>query len=1193
MTDRDPSAADPFGQIADEFVDAFRQGKRPSVEEFARRYPDHAAEIHELLPALVLMEKAKAAPGSTGEPGPAPPPAGPAPVGQLAEYQLLREIGRGGMGVVYEAQQLSLGRHVAIKVLPRHALLDPKQLGRFQREARAAARLHHTNIVPVYGVGEQDGVHFYVMQFIQGLGLDLVLDELRRLRGKTPPPPVGAAAPGPDAAATVSAVVAARSLLSGYRASAPTGSYTPAAPAQADASASARLPGRGDPTPLSDSGRQYWQGVARVGMQVADALAHAASQGVLHRDIKPSNLLLDDTGNVWVTDFGLAKDETADDDLTNTGDVIGTLRYMAPERFQGRADLRSDIYSLGLTLYEMLVLRPAFGGADRKALVKAVLDDDPVPPRALDRAVPRDIETVVLKAIARDPDQRYQTPAEMADDLKRFVEDQPVRARRISSAERVWRSCRRNPLVAGLLTGIVVVFLAGFAGVSWQWFEAGRARAAAEHERDAARWREYRANMAAVASALSLNNMTEARRLLEASHPDHRGWEWRHFMTRLDGARAVLRHDAPVWYVSYNRDGTRLATSSKDGRLRVWDTATGRELFQKHLADQKGAGRYGMIELLPDDRVVFVGAGGTSRIWQPLAPSTPDVVTPVEGRYIPKLSPGRAYAAWSSLSGGKAWLWDVRNGRAPVRLPDTPVSAVAFGRDDRLLAMTVEGNEIVIWDLARGAVVQRFGRNPVWHNFLAVHPRADLVVAASLHPECELRLWTVGGELIRRQAVHRNTVTSLAFSPDGSRLASSSLDQTIGLWHGNTLQPVTLLRGHTGKVIQVLFSPDGTRLVSMSEDLSLRVWDAAGGEPVAVLQGHTELVNWIAVSPSGDTIASAANDGTVRLWDPEPRNTLRGHTKYVYDVCFSPDGARLASAAWDGTVRLWDATTHKALTPPLEQETGPARVVQSVAWSRDGGLLAVAARDRFVHIWDAKEGKKLRTLDVATSHWKADIRAAFNPDASLLATGSDEGLVRLWNPTTGEKLAEWDGRHGISADDAFTSDVAFSPDGRLLATAGADNLLRLWRVSDVLAGRTAEPHAALAGHTEIIHRLVWGKDGTWLASSSEDRTVRLWSVEGAKELACLPHGSIVYGLALSPDGTRLASGCADNTIRIWDVAKGEPVAELRGHDAYVKSVAFSPDGERLVSASGDHTLRVWDTVSVRERVRRTAASRRP
>jgi serine/threonine protein kinase len=581
MSDNDRSAADPLGQIADEFVAAFRQGQRPSVEEFAQRYPEHADEIREMLPALVLMEKAK----SAGDPGPqleAKASAAAAPLSQLGDYQILREVGRGGMGVVYEAQQLSLGRHVAIKVLPAHALLDPRQLGRFQREARSAARLHHTNIVPVFGVGEQDGLHYFVMQFIPGLGLDLVLDELRRLRlPRARPTPTQNDATGrvTDASRDASAVGVARALLTGeFHQPEPAGALTipagePAAEADvavsapvraADTSATIRLPGQSEGSALSESGSQYWQSVARIGMQVADALAHAASQGVLHRDIKPSNLLLDDTGNVWVTDFGLAKAAGDSDDLTHTGDVVGTLRYMAPERFNGQGDLRSDVYSLGLTLYELLTLRPAFDETDRNKLVKEVLHGEPVRPRKLNPGVPRDLETVVLKAIARDPAHRYQTPAEMAEDLKRFIEDRPVRARRISDAEKLWRWCRRNPgmaVLAGALTAVLVLatvvslLAAGhFNQLRWNESRAAQGERVARHEAEEAgdearrrgeaeRWGRYRANIAAAAGALQLQNSGPARRALDDAPAEHRNWEWHHFHNQLDGASLVL--DAP------------------------------------------------------------------------------------------------------------------------------------------------------------------------------------------------------------------------------------------------------------------------------------------------------------------------------------------------------------------------------------------------------------------------------------------------------------------------------------------------------------------------------------------------------------------------------------------------------------------------------------------------------------------------
>ncbi len=310
------------------------------------------------------------------------------------------------MGVVYEAEQESLGRRVALKVLPAGALADARQRQRFDREAKAVARLHHTNIVPVFGVGEQDGTQYYVMQFIAGLGLDQVLAELVHQRRPSSPASLprergeeATTATRPD----VSAADVARSLVTGGEApasdSSPRSRGRLAGPG--GLAGSGRLAGPPSSVTLSDPGRAYWQSVARIGAQVADALDYAAGQGLLHRDVKPSNILLDAQGNAWVTDFGLAKAATDGDDLTHTGDIVGTLRYMAPERFDGRCDIRSEVYALGLTLYELLALRPAFAGSDRNSLIKEVTTRDPASPRSFDRAIPRDLETLVLKAIAR------------------------------------------------------------------------------------------------------------------------------------------------------------------------------------------------------------------------------------------------------------------------------------------------------------------------------------------------------------------------------------------------------------------------------------------------------------------------------------------------------------------------------------------------------------------------------------------------------------------------------------------------------------------------------------------------------------------------------------------------------------------------------------------------------------------------
>jgi serine/threonine protein kinase len=459
-------------KLAEEFAERFRCGERPSLEEYATRHPELADQIRELFPALVEMEQLASVQGPRTGPY-SPAVSGLAAPEQLGEYRILREIGRGGMGVVYEAVQESLGRHVALKVMPLHGLLSKGQLERFRREAKAAARLHHTNIVPVFGVGEDGGIHYYAMQFIQGQSLDKVLEDVRRLRGE--PQTTGSAAGGP--APALSECVA-RGLLSGHfpaagldAAEAPTilpGHPVPVRPdvppSEATAVAGPLDTEAGVGSQLSGlTETQYFRGVAQAALQVAEALAYAHKQGILHRDIKPSNLLLDTRGTVWITDFGLAKGDDSDD-LTHTGDLVGTLRFMAPERLEGQCDVRSEVYSVGITLYEMLTLRPAFAKADRMALLDEVRIGHPPRPRRCDPRIPTDLETIVMKAMARDPAERYATVEALAEDLRRFLADRPIRARRTPWHEQLWRWCRRNPAVASLtaaVAGLLVCIAVG------------------------------------------------------------------------------------------------------------------------------------------------------------------------------------------------------------------------------------------------------------------------------------------------------------------------------------------------------------------------------------------------------------------------------------------------------------------------------------------------------------------------------------------------------------------------------------------------------------------------------------------------------------------------------------------------------------------------------------------------------------
>jgi serine/threonine protein kinase len=413
-------------QAVQEYLAALEAGRKPDRDAFVARHADIAPSLAQCLAGLDLVHTAGSKLRDTA------PLATTAvePPTALGDFRIVRELGRGGMGTVYEAVQLSLGRRVALKVLPFAAALDSRQLQRFKNEAQAAAHLHHQNIVPVYAVGEERGVHFYAMQLIDGQNLAAVVDDLRRQT----PGNVSRTQHDPD--------------------SAPTGNLPITAPEETRADL-----GNAFSTLRTERPDGFFRTVARLVAQAAEALEYAHQNGIVHRDIKPANLLVDGRGNLWVTDFGLAQVQ-ADAGLTQTGDLLGTLRYMSPEQAggpKGLIDHRTDVYSLGATLYELLTLRPIFDGVDRRTLLHQIIHDEPRPPRAIDRTIPLDLETIVLKAIGKHPADRYATAREFADDLQRFLRDEPIRARRATVVQRARKWLRRHPSVPA--TGAVLLFL--------------------------------------------------------------------------------------------------------------------------------------------------------------------------------------------------------------------------------------------------------------------------------------------------------------------------------------------------------------------------------------------------------------------------------------------------------------------------------------------------------------------------------------------------------------------------------------------------------------------------------------------------------------------------------------------------------------------------------------------------------------
>ena len=459
----EPDLDDPrVFQAVQEYLAALETGRKPDRAAFLARHPDIAPALAECLAGLDLVHTAGP---KLREPAPAPTPAAEPPAA-LGDYRIVRELGRGGMGVVYEAVQLSLGRRVALKVLPFAAALDTRQLQRFQNEARAAAHLHHANIVPVHGVGCERGVHFYAMQLIEGQNLAAVVEDLRRQ------------APGSDRHQPPSA---------------PTGNF-PARTPDTRADLGPELT-----TLRTERPGGFYRTVARLAAQAAEALEYAHDNGIVHRDIKPANLLVDARGNLWVTDFGLALVQ-ADVGLTQTGDLLGTLRYMSPEQAggpRGLVDHRTDVYSLGATLYELLTLRPIFDGTDRRALLHQIMHEEPKAPRTVDRAIPLDLETIVLKAIGKYPADRYAAARDMADDLNRFLRDEPIRARRATVVQRARKWMRRHPSVPVAAVVVLVLLTLGSIGSALLIrSEQARTRDAYQEERRRAKEAEDRLRLA-------------------------------------------------------------------------------------------------------------------------------------------------------------------------------------------------------------------------------------------------------------------------------------------------------------------------------------------------------------------------------------------------------------------------------------------------------------------------------------------------------------------------------------------------------------------------------------------------------------------------------------------------------------------------------------------------------------------------
>jgi WD40 repeat protein/tRNA A-37 threonylcarbamoyl transferase component Bud32 len=986
---------------------------------------------------------------------------------RFGDYELLEEIARGGMGVVFKARQLKLNRVVALKLILSGQFATKQEVLRFRSEAEAAANLRHPNIVAIHETGEARGQHFFSMDYVPRRNLaEIVRDE---------------------------------------------------------------------PLPAKRAAR-YVEVIAR-------AIHYAHQQGILHRDLKPSNVLIDADDQPRITDFGLAKRLRGDHGITVTGQTLGSPNFMPPEQTSGRSkDIGppSDVYGIGAILYHALTGRPPFQAATLEEVLRAVHEKEPVLPRLLNASLPRDLETICLKCLEKDPAKRYATGLELAEELERFSRDEPIRARPVGPAEKLWRWCRRHPAMALVSGALLVAVLAGASGIVWQWRRATRNAVALRHGL-------YAADVNLAWHVRAEKNLSRARELLLRHQPkpgdeDLRGFEWRYLwsLCQSQEAASITAHDAEVSAVAVTPDGAWLLTMGYDRSVKLWDLRT--HEFKSTLLKLAGRPPNHGLAASSDGKLAAASDGFTVTIWETSNWQQKKVLNEFALGFT--FLPISGSLATTSGDGLRVWdanSWQARN------VVTGALEMFACNPDETLLAVARK-EELQLCDASTGALVA-----------------------------------TLPGRI-------QDHAYSLTFSPDGRCVAAGGMDGGVTVWDVPSRQVITNIAPHKSFAQASRFSPDGRWFATGGGDHFLTLWSTATWRQEAELFGHANGIWGLTFTPDSRELVSSSRDHTVKFWTlPPPRSEQRlGDAQGI--IGFLPDSRSAVTLDKNGVLRVWETDTRRETQ---RHTLGQDQLATGGAVSPDGHVVAVGYDDGTVELRRLRSGELLQqdrggTNSIFWLRFSPDGKTLASIGISMKAAPSPLGTITLWEVAPWKKLTALGEAVGGRA-----GAVDFSHDGRTIAVATPEHSILLW---DRTSNR---PVRTLKGHTWDVSATMFSPDDQTLASSSWDTTVRLWNVETGREKGQL-HGLLVAAesVVFSPDGRTLSAVASGREIHLWHLWNQQELLTLEWKGMFGGGLYFSSDGMtlgmgRLLPISPDGGVQLWRAPLPNEAESSGAFSKRP